>query len=91
MKKINKEQLLELFDPSVHGKIEELLAKSDVNGAIVFENHDMCSSNLGARTAVIYGDNQTYKTAEQAHGKWINDLPSQRQYADSYYEKAKTL
>lgn len=83
----SKEEFFAQFDPEVHAKIEALLKRSDVDGAILFENTNLSSSACGERTAVIFGPGCTYKSAGSAEGKWLNDLPSQRQYPRAAYVK----
>jgi hypothetical protein len=89
LKQLTLDELLEMFDESVRGKIFEKLKPRLVKGMVVFENHDMSSSQLGARTACVFGTGFTFATAEECEGKWINDLPSQRQYAVAFYRKGE--
>lgn len=82
----SKDELLELFDEAVHDKIEEsLVAYPDSTGIVVFENRMLDSSCLGDRTACLVGPSNTYKTPQECEGKWLNDLPSQRQYPTYYW------
>lgn len=82
----SKDELLELFDPSVHAVIETSLKRySDAVGIVVFENQDFSSSRFGDRTACLVGPSNTYKTPQECEGKWLNDLPSQRQYPTYYW------
>jgi hypothetical protein len=53
---------------------------------VLFENQDFCSSRFGARTVVCVGPGCTYRTPEECEGKWLHDLPSQRQYAAAWCE-----
>lgn len=78
---------LALFDAEVRPKIVEMLARDDVAGAIGFENVNMSSSRCGERTSVIYGPGCTYKSLDDVKGKWLYDLPSQRQYPQYAYAK----
>ena len=87
MTKLTKAEFYEKFDPDVHDQLDAQLAKPGVTGLALFENVDFCSSAFGARTACIVGPACTFKTAADCEGKWLNDLPSQRQYAQAYYEK----
>lgn len=87
MDEISEKQLFGMFGEQVHGKIREKLDLEMVHGMIVFECVDTCSSNLGRRTAVTYGPGGTIPTLKSANGKWLGDLPSQRQHARWYYVK----
>jgi hypothetical protein len=87
MKKLTRDELFAMFDKEVHNILTERLNRPDVTGMVVFVNQDMCSSQLGQSTALIVGPNCTYKSWQETEGKWLNDLPSQRQYAEAYYEK----
>jgi len=78
---------LGLFDAEVRPQIVEMLARDDVEGAIGFENMQMGSSQMGARTSVIYGPGCTFKSVDDVKGKHLNDLPSQRQYPRYVYSK----
>ena len=85
MNRITKEEFFKLFDPSVHDATAMSLEKyKDAVGIVVFENQCMDSSSLGSRSAVVVGPSNTYKTVDALVGRWLNDLPSQRQYATSY-------
>lgn len=83
----SKEEFLAQFDPEVHPRINALLERPDVHGLILFENPNFDSSAFGERTAVIFGPGCTYKSAGEVEGKWLNDLPSQRQYPRAVYVK----
>jgi len=80
MKEVTFEEFLKMFDERVHGAIRRAIDIHDAEGFIVFENQAMDSSHLGERTAVVFGPTCTYKSPEEAEGRWLNDLPSQRQY-----------
>lgn len=82
MKKITEAELLEMFDPEVHDRLRASLDKHD--GLVVFENQAFDSSQFGARSALPYGPEASNKRLEDLEGKWLNDLPSQRQYAVAY-------
>jgi hypothetical protein len=89
MKKLdNFQQLLEMFDPTVHSRLIANWNKPGVTGMVVFECLDMCSSNLGKRSALLTGADCTYKSASACEGQHLNDLPSQRQYPTCYAEKS---
>jgi hypothetical protein len=87
MKKITFDELLEIFHADVHEQLKAKAAMPDVKGMVVFQNECFDSRSFGARTAMIYGNNCTYKSWEYCEGKWLYDLPSQRQHATMYWEK----
>ena len=80
MKEITMKELLEMFDPSVQPRIIGVVARSQATHVVVAENQQMDSSQFGLRTAMVVGPTCTYKTPEECEGKWLHDLPSQRQY-----------
>ena len=87
MNKLTKKEFFDKFDESVHKQMEEKLNMPNVQGFILFENVTFDSSRFGDRTAVVFGNGYTYESWEIAQGKWLNDLPSQRQHATGYYIK----
>lgn len=84
MKELSKQELLSLMDRDVHDLIEKNIKKYQATHLVLFENQQMDSSAFGARTVMCVGKNNTYKTVEECEGKWLKDLPSQRQYAVSF-------
>lgn len=86
MKRISFEALLSEFDESVRPVIPARAQKLGATHVVVFENLDFCSSQLGKKTAVMVGPSCTYTSPEMCEGKWLNDLPSQRQYPTAYAE-----
>ena len=55
-----------------------------VAGVVLFRNQDMWASKCGALSCVVVGQGRTYQTIEDCEGKHLNDLPSQRQYAECF-------
>jgi len=80
MKQVTAAEFMAKFDSEVHEAIRDSLRSLKSDAVVCFENVDMCSSRLGERTALGVGPNNTYKTVEECDGKWLNDLPSMRQY-----------
>jgi hypothetical protein len=89
LKELNKDELLALFDESVRDALEAQMRKPGVEAVVIFECVQMDSSSFGNRTALIVGDPYTFKSVEACEGKWIKDLPSQREYAQSFYRVPK--
>jgi hypothetical protein len=86
MKQVTKEEVMKQMDESVHLAIEASIVKNKATHLVLFENQDFCSSKFGARTAVCVGPECTYKKPEECNNHWLNDLPSQRQYATTFCE-----
>lgn len=85
MKEVTKEEFLSLFDPTISWKIIEAIKRyPDAVAVVRFVNMDMSSSSLGQSSALVVGPSNTFKSIEDCKGKWLNDLPSQRQYPDEY-------
>lgn len=68
-------------------KLEELLARDDVLGMVVFRCNMLDSSQLGRCTAVIFGPGCENKTLEELAAKRLGDVPSRFMDAESYYLK----
>jgi hypothetical protein len=89
MQALSKTEFLSLFDESVHAAIMEQFNRfPDAEAVVCFENLAFDSSNFGARSALVVGPSNTFKSIGECDGKWINDLPSQRQYPVSYLTRA---
>lgn len=86
MKKLTQEEFFAMFDEEVHDQLRERLTRIGVSGLIAFQNQDFCSSQFGARTAMVYGQECTYKCVADVEGQHLYDLPSQRQYPVAYFE-----
>lgn len=91
MKQQTAAEFLALFDPSVHAAIIKKAAMPSVEAVVCFECVDFCSSNFGRRTAVIVGEPYTFKSVAFCEGKWLNDLPSQRQYPQSWVRASELI
>jgi hypothetical protein len=52
----------------------------DAVAVVLFENQNMSSSRMGEATALAVGPSNTFKSVADCEGKWLKDLPSQRQY-----------
>ena len=76
------QELKSMFDPSVHGALEQLAR--DARYIVVYENLDFWSSRFGERSALKVGPGCSIETLEQALQIWLGDLPSQRQYPVAY-------
>lgn len=85
MKFVPASEFIALFDPSVHSALLDSLRRyPDAIAMVEFENMDMCSSHLGDRSAMLVGPSNTYKSVNECDGRWLNDLPSQRKYANRW-------
>lgn len=73
---------------NIRKRIEELLARPDVDGLCVFRVIAMDSSQFGRTSVMPFGPGcATFKKEEDAYEKHLNDLPSQRQYLTNVYRK----
>lgn len=73
--------------PETKKKLEELLAREDVQGMVVFRCNMMDSSQFGRVTAVLFGPGCENKTLEELSSKRLGDVPSRFMDAESYYLK----
>lgn len=90
--KLSKQEFMERgkFDVEVALR-EALKRKSDAVGLVLFENKMFDSSSRGAMTAMLIGPTNTYKSAEECEGKYLNELPSQRQYPVAWVERKEFI
>lgn len=92
LKEITREELFAMLEsPEVATQVEAQMKRPGVDALVVFENLHMGSSNLGASTIMIVGAPYTYKSVEECEGRWLFDLPSQRQYATSFCRMPKQV
>lgn len=91
--KLTKKEFLErsnrgLYEASLQ---EALQRKLDAIGLVLFENRQMDSSNYGRTTCMLIGPTNTYKSAEDCEGKYLNDAPSQRQHPVAWVSREEFL
>lgn len=91
MKQVTAEEFLKLFNKEVYNQIAESLANFQSDNVVCFENHDFSSSRFGDRSALGVGKNNTYKNIKECEGRWLNDLPSQRQYPTCYADAKEVI
>ena len=91
MKQVSAQEFLALFDESVHSAIARKAEQYQAIAVVYFENQMFDSSAFGSRSALPVGPNNTYKTVEACEGKWLNDLPSQRQYAQCWCPASEVI
>lgn len=84
--KLDRRALMELADPEIRPALTRMLQREDVDGIVVFRNQQMDSSAFGHATFMIYGPHCTYNAPPEPN-TFINDLPSQREYAVAYFPK----
>lgn len=91
LKKLTEAEFIDLFDPSVRDAVLALAARHpDCEAIVCFENLDLSSSNLGARTALVVGPSNTYKLEDIIKpGARLGDVPSRFQYPVSYVDYRK--
>jgi len=81
------EELKSMFDPSVHGALEQLAR--DARYIVVYQNIDFWSSRFGETSALRVGPGCQVESLEEALSIWLGDLPSERQYPVAYWEGGK--
>jgi len=86
LKRLNWTEFMALFDDEVHKMLTKARLMDGTTALVLFENIDMCSSQLGKRAALRVGPGCTCIDLDKAAEIWLNDLPSQRQYPCSYTE-----
>lgn len=89
LKELTREAFFALFDLDVHSQLENQLTRPGVEALVVFECQQMDSSSFGNRSALVVGKPFTYKSVADCEGKWLKDLPSQREYPTSFYRVPK--
>ena len=65
-------------------RVREWLKAAGTTAVVMFRNNDFCSSSFGAFSCIAVGPGKTYRAVEDCEGRWLNDAPSQRQYADCF-------
>jgi hypothetical protein len=89
-KKLSAKDFLLQFDKEIHQAIIDAANRyKDCEGAVMFQNVDMCSSELGRMQCLIVGPSNTFTGVDFCDGKWLNDLPSQRQYPQNWCDGAE--
>lgn len=92
IKKVSKQEFLEEAQPTKFEALERALSLyPDALGIVLFRNMMMDSSSLGESSCVIVGPSNTFKSVEDCEGKWLKDLPSQRQYPQVWVSKDDLL
>lgn len=77
-------EFLEDLNPDVWPQIKEAVKRTGATHLALARCEDLWSSQLGRETVMTVGPDCTYKTPEDCAGKWLGDLPSQRQYFIKY-------
>jgi hypothetical protein len=80
LSQINLSQLLALMDECVRDRVLALARNPGTTHLVYFENNLLDSSHCGESGVVAVGPNNTLKSLAEVEGKWLNDLPSQREY-----------
>ena len=78
------DELLADFDADSKRQIDEKVKEYEATHVVLFENQQLDSGQCGEQSAMPVGPNNTFKSVEDCKGKWLNDLPSQRQYPVAY-------
>lgn len=68
-------------------RVERMIVNSPtITHLVLFENRLLDASSVGSNGVLAVGPGFTLETPEQAQGRHLNDLPSQRMYAVAYCE-----
>jgi hypothetical protein len=86
LSQISLGQLLALMDERVRDRVLALARKRGTTHLVFFENNLLDSSHLDESSVVAVGPTNTFKSLSEIEGKWLNDLPSQRQYPQFWCE-----
>lgn len=78
---ISAAAFLAMFDEDVRPAILARAAWPGITHLVMFECQLFDSSSFGNRTMLPIGPGRTFETLEAVQGKWLKDLPSQREYA----------
>jgi hypothetical protein len=84
MKKVSWTAFLAALSEDVRERVAESAERLEATGAALFVNQQLDSSSLGESSVLLFGPKLTYKGPDDLVGKWLFDLPSQRQYAQEF-------
>lgn len=77
-------EFLVLFDAEVHAALNRAATRPGVTHLVCFTNLDLCSSQMGHRTACVVGEPYTYRNLDMAREGRLGDVPSRFQYPTEY-------
>lgn len=77
------EEILMNFDEEEIEYLKQTVKDHNATHIVLAENNNMSSSAFGQKTVMVVGGTSSYRL-EECEGKWLNDLPSQRQYFTKY-------
>lgn len=84
LREISLKELLAMLSPQTRPVVRERAARLKASHVVLFENLDMSSSHLGARTALIIGPDCTYKSLDDIREAHLGQVPSVFQYPTCY-------
>lgn len=87
MNEVPFERLLGDLDPQFAQAIREraaTLSPGKATHVVLFQNVAFDSSHFGEQSVLFVGPGCDNKTPQDLDGRWLNDLPSMRQYAQCY-------
>jgi hypothetical protein len=82
MRKLSKQAFIEEGNIDMPIAIAHAAAQYDVGqvtAVVLFRNQNFDSSSFGNTSMLLVGPGCTFKSPKDCEGKWLNDLPSQRQ------------
>jgi hypothetical protein len=80
LRQVTLDELLKDFSPEGREKVLRSARHTNADALVLFENVQMDSSQFGSQSVLCVGPTCTYKSVQETDGRWLNDLPSQRQY-----------
>ena len=83
MEEVTIEEIIMNFDKEDIEYLKQQVKELNGTHIVLAENKNMSSSRFGQKSAIIVGGKASYKIND-CNGKWLNDLPSQRQYFTKY-------
>ena len=84
MKRVTWTAFLAALSEDVRERVAESAQRLEATGAALFVNQQMDSSHCGDSSVLLFGPKLTYKGPEDIEGKWLFDLPSERQYPQEF-------
>ena len=85
VRQLDKAEFYNLLDFDLHDTVARMLLHEGTTGMVVFENLDLCSSQCGNRSFMVYGPSRENKVIEDLLSQHLGDVPSRFQYPVAYY------
>jgi hypothetical protein len=90
MEQMTKDAFMKELGTATLGDITRALRNfPDATAVVLFRNQNFDSSRFGAQSVIVVGPSNTFKSPEDCKGKWLFDLPSQRQQPVAWCPRAE--